>query len=229
MDSSKRKEGDAFLGEMTFAQMDKCDCDECGLSCALPPPSIQAAIMNYKKMKPSPTQERTLIKRYGGVSIWKIAMPLNSQPLTEFGNSHRFLYYKTVPQSVCVKSIGQGVVGSKSETDSRLKVDWKEGSGSFCCANGGKAIGFVSEAGDDTSKTDENMTVVYYALKATQSSVDDFLQGDTHPVENNPNLWNTNLLSLFKKHLASKDTKLDEKALGTISDMVATFENEDQN
>lgn len=226
MDSSKRKGEDAFLGEMTFAQMDKCDCDECGLSCAFPPPSIQTAIMDYKKMKPSPTQERTLIKRCGGVSIWKIAMPLNSQPLTEFGNSHRFLYYKTVPQSVSVKSIGQGVVGSKSETDSRLKVDWKEGSGSFCCANGGKAIGFVSETeGDDTSKTDENMNVVYYALKATHSSVDDFLKGDT---QSNPNLWVTNLLSLFKKHLESKDTKLDEKTLGTISDMIASFENEDQ-
>ena len=98
---AKRDDGvEAFTSSMSFANMADCDCDECDFICELPPPIIDA-IKGHKKRKlleAIPSQERALIMRDGGISIWQIIMPPGAKPLTEFGNSHRFIFLKTLPK-----------------------------------------------------------------------------------------------------------------------------------
>mmetsp|Transcript_21009 Transcript_21009/g.31096 ORF Transcript_21009/g.31096 Transcript_21009/m.31096 type:complete len:128 (-) Transcript_21009:425-808(-) len=100
--SNREHKIDAFLSSMSFAKnMADCDCDECGFICEVPPPPIQDAVNEHKKRKlleVSPSQERSLISRDGGISMWKFTMPPGSQPLTEYGNSHRFIFIKNLPK-----------------------------------------------------------------------------------------------------------------------------------
>jgi hypothetical protein len=91
---------DAFTSSMSFANLADCDCDECGSICEIPPPIIDAIKVHKKRklLEVMPCQGRSLIMRDGGISIWKIEMPPGAQPLTEFGNSHRFIFVKTLPK-----------------------------------------------------------------------------------------------------------------------------------
>ena len=89
--SNNGTDGDAFLSSMTFASGDiarNCDCDECGLI----PVSIANAIRQHKRRKVvQRTQDRSLVTRADGLSVWKNTMPLQAEPLIEFGNSHRIV------------------------------------------------------------------------------------------------------------------------------------------
>jgi len=96
MSGQKRKEthgSDAFLSSMTFASggvMRNCDCDECDF---IPIP-IAEAIRQHKRMRThalTRTQDRSLVARAGTVSVWKLTMPVDAEPLIEFGNSHRIV------------------------------------------------------------------------------------------------------------------------------------------
>ena len=96
-DSKSKSKHDAFLSSMTFTKMgEACDCDECGINEV--PVAILQAVENHKRMKreklreANPKQERKLVVRDGGLSIWKITMPPGAEPLTEFGGSHRFVF-----------------------------------------------------------------------------------------------------------------------------------------
>ena len=88
---------------MTFAGgfVRNCDCDECDLV----PKPIADAIRQHKRMiaKTSTltrTQDRTLVARLGLISVWKLTMPLDAEPLVEFGNSHRIVLIDAL-SSVC--------------------------------------------------------------------------------------------------------------------------------
>jgi len=88
---------------MTFTNVNNCDCDECGISEVLPKP-ISDAVKDHKRKKlleSVANQERELVVREGGVSIWKLAMPPGAEPLTEFGSSHRIILVSQFPE-VCV-------------------------------------------------------------------------------------------------------------------------------
>ncbi|CAJ1898976.1 unnamed protein product [Cylindrotheca closterium] len=138
-----------FLASMTFANGNNdlgCDCDECGVP--LPAP-IMAAVRKRKwemiERRPMfSTQERSLISRQDGTSIWKTVVPVGSDPLVEFGQSHRILWVKQLDPKTChIKSIGEGIIGSSSEEDSRKRLDWEEGDIYLVKSNGGKAIGWT--------------------------------------------------------------------------------------
>jgi hypothetical protein len=79
---------------MTFASgglMRNCDCDECNFV----PLPIADAIRQHKRMSMTHalprTQNRTLVARQGLISIWRLTMPVDAEPLMEFGNSHRIV------------------------------------------------------------------------------------------------------------------------------------------
>lgn len=98
-DKSKQ---DAFLSSMTFSSGEigrGCDCDECDMI----PADIVQAIQRHKRQKLidvplTRTQDRALVKRCESISVWKWTMPLNAEPLIEFGNSHRIIFVKQKPE-----------------------------------------------------------------------------------------------------------------------------------
>lgn len=149
-----------FLSSMTFASGDgrnvACDCDECGV--ALPAP-IQAAVRKRKRerLESGPlrrTQDRNLISREDGIAVWRTSMPIDAEPLVEFGQSHRIVLVKRLNNDCCLRSIGQGIIGSSDEEKSRKQLDWEEGDIYFVESNGGKAVGWThnarSNAGNDS-------------------------------------------------------------------------------
>lgn len=172
---------DPFLESMTFASGvptgRNCDCDECG---SMLPLSIATAIKTHKLTEPMRrTQDRTLVARRGGISVWKLTMPRNAEPLVEYGNSHRIVLVDRLPLTSCLKSTGKGILGSSVEENSRKKMDWTQGNGYFVRENGGKAIGFCHDVDSDSDK-DENPSdpvgyATVYILKVTleQLGLDD--------------------------------------------------------
>jgi hypothetical protein len=149
----------SFLSSMTFTSLQRqdicCDCDECGVTSSNSggiPPTILQALHRYKKRKleSSPirrTQCRTLVKRSltNNVAIWTWTMPRFADPLVEFGNSHRIIWVKRLPENSLIKAIGKGVLGSSHEEKNRTIMDWKQGGVYLVSANGGKAVGWIHE------------------------------------------------------------------------------------
>jgi hypothetical protein len=98
MSGQKRNNND-FLSSMTFAGgglMRDCDCDECEFV----PASIREAIRQHKRLKTSSsltrTQDRSLVARENTISVWKLTMPVDAEPLIEFGGSHRIVLIDTL-------------------------------------------------------------------------------------------------------------------------------------
>lgn len=94
-----------FLSSMTFAGgglMRDCDCDECEFV----PASIREAIRQHKRLKTNSssltrTQDRSIVARENTISVWKLTMPVDAEPLIEFGGSHRIVLIDTL-SSVCL-------------------------------------------------------------------------------------------------------------------------------
>lgn len=211
---------DEFLSTMTFAFGAGCDCDECDGICEAPvvPQTIKDAIAEHKKRKlleTRPSQERNLVARDGGLSIWRVVMPPGSDPFIEYGNSHRFLYFKQVPKGREIKAIGEGVVGSKTEQESRQRVSWEEGQATFLKANGGKVVGWVNNEKEDDkllNADDVSQNVIFYSLKTTKDYLKDAVVDDS-------DAWNSKLLSLFKRILDT-DKKMDSEVISILKDIV---------
>lgn len=180
-EKKRPRDNDRFVSTMTFAQMGPtCDCDECGLSCEMPK-EISNAVEEHKRQTmlynlPSLiSQERFLTYRFEGFSIWKLVLPPGAQPLTEYGNSHRFVLVDSMPKDRIVKSIGKGIIGSSSEESTRSKENWIENHGYFYKSNGGKAIGWVNDKlpdDKDLNIGDTSNDVVLYIIKATDEMLD---------------------------------------------------------
>ena len=155
----------SFLASMTFASSSQnlrlCDCDDCGDI----PLDILAAIREHKRLKLETgplkrTQDRSLLQRDAnlGISIWNFIMPLDAEPLIEFGSSHRFVWMKRLPttssgNNTVIKSIGKGIIGSSDEESSRTNLDWEEGGVYLVPSNGGKAVGWVHTTNTTTNPT----------------------------------------------------------------------------
>ena len=93
---------DDFLTSMTFANSTaNCDCDECGTGiCEVPVPILQA-VETYKRnrmMHITNYQQRELILRESGVSIWKMTLPPGAEPLRELGGQHRIILITHFPE-----------------------------------------------------------------------------------------------------------------------------------
>lgn len=125
--------------------------------------------MNKKRMAEHPlfgrdnrrairvAQERTLIKREGGFSLWKWALPPRippggGDPIVEYRNNHRAIFVEKLPRSAAVYSVGRGIIGSSAEEKDRKRVDWKLGESYFLPRKAGIACGWVHEK----QRVDEN-------------------------------------------------------------------------
>jgi hypothetical protein len=158
---------DPFEASMTFASIDKslggCDCDECGVGSNSLPNAIALAVKRHKAaiqaMPLKRTQHRALGKREQQVSVYAWTLPAESEPLVEFGSSHRFIWIQRLPETSMLKAIGKGIIGSADEEKQRVALDWKQGDVVFVPSNGGKAVGWLHHAapsseegtGDDAS------------------------------------------------------------------------------
>lgn len=138
---------------MTFASFGfACDCDECEIK-EIPLPILEA-LQNRKRQKretePMPrTQVRTLVQRHsngngGIVAIWNWFLPREAtEPLVEFGNSHRIIWVQRFPKTSQLQYVGRGIIGSRDEERTRTNMDWEQGQVYLLPSNQGKAVGWI--------------------------------------------------------------------------------------
>jgi hypothetical protein len=136
------------MESMTFASGElgrkQCDCDECGSI----PFDVWEEVRKSKRLRIETgplkrTQDRKLIQRdQGGMAVWNLVMPLDAEPLVEFGTSHRLVWAKRLPESSSIKAIGQGIIGSSHEEQNRIKLPWREGK-VYLVQSSGTAVGWV--------------------------------------------------------------------------------------
>ena len=219
---------DPFLASMTFAHgvLRDCDCDECGLEPV--PPDIRDAIRKHKRAKlmsvvEITSQERHLVARDGGLSIWRLKYPVGAEPMVEYGDSHRIVLVDQMPNSVGVKKIGNGIVGSAAEEEGRKSVEWEKGHAYLVPSTAGKAVGWVCVAkeGDRIASIKDGCTagpVEAYMLKATTNALE---QADDGQLEN----WALQIRAIFKEELESLDDSSSDKDSCPVSlDRVVTLQ-----
>lgn len=151
----------SFLASMTFAsgtvQRTRCDCDECGRRSMIPM-TIRNAIQEYHAQKRHPmkrTQSRRLIQRQQAAVLWEWILPLHSEPLLEFGNPKmcRIIWVRKLRPGHCLKHIGTGIVGSASEENGRIDLNWKEKEVYLLFGTENKAMGWIVECLNETKDT----------------------------------------------------------------------------
>ena len=199
-----------FMASMTFSHgvARDCDCDECGL-----PPSIAEAVRKHKRAKLMSVveithQERHLIAREGGLSIWRLKLPLNSEPMIEYGNSHRIVLVQHLPKTLGVKSIGAGIVGSAAEEKARIPVGWKAGGGYVIPSNGGKAVGWVCTTKDNQDESSVgNASVEIIVIKITPEELEAVHVEDDG--SESVKSWTKAIKKIFNEELPSNDADGD--------------------
>lgn len=170
--SADENDFDAFLTSMTFAAGAVggdfgCECDGCECGPSTVPPAIKSAVDEHQRKRkaeqPVATvfegskrlyirQNRELIKREGGFSLWRLDLPVDGgDPIVEFRNSHRILFVKRLRKGSNVLSIGRGIIGSAAEENSRKRVNWEGGSSYFLPCDKGIACGWVHRLSDDAA------------------------------------------------------------------------------
>jgi hypothetical protein len=118
-------------------------------------------------------------------------MPVNSEPLIEFGTSHRIVYIKRLSTKNNIRSIGKGIIGSQDEERTRRPLDdWTDGSVIFVPSNGGKAVGWVHNTTTTTTTTvndddDDTTTTTTTAAAAAAESTDNNDDGNKNKSNDN--------------------------------------------
>jgi len=201
---------------MTFAlgahQNRDCDCDECGLDTgSMVPVSIANAIREHKRLKlmnvpVRRTQERVLLTRENGISVWELIMPLDAEPLIEFGYSHRIIFVKTLKKASVIKTIGKGIVGSSDEEQNRQRVSWSEGKCYLIPTNGGKALGWIHGQDPAFEEKVDGHAILYY-IKITLDALEDQNEKEE---ENATSEWVKKIRDIFRKVLP-----IEENAKGS--------------
>ena len=114
IDKNETKVDPSFMATMTFATSGGagaarggCDCDDCGGPGAglFTPQAIIDAIRAHKRKRNEyqpmkRTQQRELVVRHGPISVYKWTMPVNADPLVEFGTAHRLIWIRTLSKDV---------------------------------------------------------------------------------------------------------------------------------
>mmetsp|Transcript_31962 Transcript_31962/g.48305 ORF Transcript_31962/g.48305 Transcript_31962/m.48305 type:complete len:262 (+) Transcript_31962:107-892(+) len=202
---------EAFLASMTFASGENkrlCNCDKCNLI----PTDIREAISRHKrqKMMTEPlvrSQDRVLVQREECITVWRWTIPLNAEPLIDFGNHHSIIFVAHLPQNVEILAIGKGVIGSAEETGGRTKIDWKNGKAYLMPANGGKALGWVqTEQRKGTKSRQESKNfqpMILYNIKIPLS------EGKIHDIVSEGGLtsdknWVTTLFRILDQAIQSQ-------------------------
>lgn len=155
--NSNKNAHDPFLSSMTFAASGGtgaarggCECDDCGPGGGLfTPQAIIDAIRKHKRQRHEyqpmkRTQQRELVQRHGPISVYKLTMPLDADPLVEFGTAHRLIWIQSLSDTSTLKTIGKGIVGSQDEEGGRQELTlWKQGGVYLVPSNGGKAVAWL--------------------------------------------------------------------------------------
>jgi hypothetical protein len=215
---------DSFLSSMTFAAANGrgnedvfstdagvCDCDECGsIRKTIIPESIRAAVQNHKRQRTlKRTQDRRLVNRSEDVAVWSWTLPIDAEPLVEFGNEncHRLIWIQRLPGSL--KQIGTGIIGSSMEENGRITLDWMEGDVLYVPGRNGKAVGWVHVAKEQQTGTGPAVIHIAKITKNTKDTLTDQEEGKMGP------LWLESIRSICDRTIhISKKTKHDD---GTIA------------
>lgn len=183
--NNKRKHSD-FLDTFTFTNGNHqfCECDECEIFVRndkrnpnMIPPSVAEAINRHQQLRRTQqplrrSQSRSLIKREGSITVYDYHLPLNvSEPLVEFGNSHRIIWVKHLSRHSRLYNLGTGIIGSSAEEESRQGLEWEEGNVYFTPSNGGKAVGWVHMVKEEPDTKPSNLSEDNPSSKEEQSSL----------------------------------------------------------
>jgi hypothetical protein len=220
-DSLAKNSSFVFVESMTFASSRHrpldCDCDECGVTGSsvnsFVPNAIQEALSNYKRQKRFTslrrTQERRLLQNHALalcpsteeressvsttalISIWQWTLPLQAEPLLEFGNSHRLVYVQRLAAAAAIQHIGTGIIGSQAEAQGRKRLDWKQGHVYLVPSRQGKAVGWMIHEDIDTKDHDDEEErtaselpsggpAVLYVLKVPPEALEDAPENIPH-------------------------------------------------
>mmetsp|Transcript_44953 Transcript_44953/g.66145 ORF Transcript_44953/g.66145 Transcript_44953/m.66145 type:complete len:332 (+) Transcript_44953:86-1081(+) len=233
---------DPFLTSMTFASFN-CECGGCDECCtSTVPPDIALAIREHKRARKMSefvpgmissgglfsnannfsswkqgfqNQERSLVSREMGVSLWSLTIPRGAPPLIEYGNSDRIVFVKEMAKDANLVSIGRGIFGSSDEERDRKPMCWEEGKAYLVPSNGGKTLGWIyqqenecgkeeKDSGDDTPaiKYTKTEQVVIFTIKLANKSAGGDETGDA--VSENMTDWVRKVTTMFQKNLPSK-------------------------
>lgn len=183
-----------------FRQHDCCDCGDCesGLLEANHPLLEEFKSERRRQRLEAPItrfQERRLVKRHSNsMSVWKLTMPHNAEPLLEFGSTHRIVYVQRKHTDASLLSIGTGIVGSSDEAKTRRFIDWKQGSAYFVPSNGGKALGWI-HTGEGEGY------IELYWIKCPVDSIED---------ESGTDGWIKSMVAMFRRLDKTKTSELNE-------------------
>jgi hypothetical protein len=162
-----------------------CDCDECdNVPVAILEAINRRKRLRLETGPIKRTQQRTFLNRYhfgggdsnsnqdnkktnddiidvksdkgnGTISVYSMTMPMNAEPLVEFGTSHRIVWVKRLSSMTStIQSIGEGIIGSSDEEQTRKDlVDWSEGNFFLVPTTEGKAAGWIHTNKDNIKDT----------------------------------------------------------------------------
>jgi len=218
------------------------------------PLSSAQALDRYKKQRSDSLrriQDRTLIKRYQesssdsqgsstastvstmatlapspAASVWELTMPLDAEPLVEFGTNHRLIWIKRLPTGSVLKSIGSGIIGSSDEEKQRQALDeWKQGQVWFVPSNGGRAVGWIhtiamncessatsppSHAPGETSpRTYASLVIAKFPLEQIAASSKNMADSTSDEEDSSPSSWFPRLLTIVRRVLEEHSDNQD--------------------
>ena len=175
-----------------------CSDDDCGGRIGAIPAPIYEALQSYKLSRltlnyhssgtPStgrhqyaiplvfhgnkPKQQRHLMTRMDGVTVWKYSMPCDAEPLIEYGSSHRLVYVEQLSQESKIISIGRGIYGSRMEEQERVLMNWKSKTWYLLPSNGGVSLGWIHKLEKSTASNKSNLEIFHDINKHTHLNKD---------------------------------------------------------
>jgi hypothetical protein len=197
-----------FLASMTFGRI-SCDCsdDECKerpstLSTDVPN-AIMEAIRQYRdshtrQQRSRQSAERRLLFRSSSqpLFVYQWTLPFDvSEPLVEYGSSHRLVWIKSLPRGLLLQAIGTMritkdtgstttddgpmILGSALEEEHRTMLpDWRENDVIFVPSTGGKAVGWIVNQDDNVSVNESKGNDARAVLCIAKLSADCSLDAD---------------------------------------------------
>jgi hypothetical protein len=139
--------------------------------------------------------------REGPLAVWKTTMPIDAEPLVEFGSSHRLICIKSLSPESRLRSIGEGIIGASDEEKSRTDLDdWTQGNMYFVYSTGGKAVGWTHNFKQNDEEKRTGPHAVLQIAKIPQNSLD----GTQTEVGSS---WSSIFIKLSRKALQNKSAE----------------------
>jgi hypothetical protein len=203
--SSDNQSQSEFLSSLTFSRI-RCDCsdDECKERPSTDVPNaIMEAIRQYRdshtrQQRSRPNAERRLLFRSSSqpLFVYQWTLPFDvSEPLVEYGSSHRLVWIQSLPRGLLLQAIGTMritkdtgstvtddgpmILGSALEEEHRTMLpDWRENDVIFVPSTGGKAVGWIVNQDDNVSVNESKGNDARVVLCIAKLSADCSLDAD---------------------------------------------------